>query len=274
MAKYFLPLLAVLLAAGQLVSGQNCGCAARNLCCSRWGYCGLGNDYCGDGCREGPCNRPPSTPTPTPSTPTSLASIVTDAFFNSIINQAPGNCAGRGFYTRAAFLEAARSYPNFANEGSNDVRRQEVAAFFAHVTHETGHMCYREEIGGANQNYCENRADYPCAAGKKYYGRGPLQLTWNYNYGAAGRSIGFNGLGDPDIVARDAVISFKTALWFWMTNCHNAITSGQGFGATIRAINGRLECNGANPATVTARVNYYTNYCSRFGVNPGGNLRC
>lgn len=136
-------------------------------------------------------------------------------------------------------------------------------------------MCSRVENNGQSKDYCdENNRQWPCAPNKGYYGRGPLQLSWNYNYGPAGQAIGFDGLNNPEIVARDAVISFKTALWFWMNNVHTAIISGQGFGSTIRAINGNLECNGANPGTVAARVNYYTSYCNQLGVNPGPNLRC
>ncbi|CAA0833301.1 homolog of carrot EP3-3 chitinase [Striga hermonthica] len=257
--------LALLLVVGaQWASAQNCGCT-NNLCCSRWGYCGTGDAYCGAGCQAGPCYASQGGG--------NLANIVTDAFFNRIVNRAGANCPGRGFYTRSAFLQAARSYPQFGT-GSQDVARREVAAFFAHVTHETGFLCYREEIGGASRDYCdENNREYPCAPNRGYYGRGPLQLSWNYNYGAAGRSIGFDGLNNPDIVARDPVISFRTALWFWMNNCHNRITSGQGFGSTIRAINS-MECNGGNPNAVTARVNYFRNYCNQLRVDPGTNLRC
>lgn len=75
-------------------------------------------------------------------------------------------------------------------------------------------------------------------------------------------------------MANDVTVSFKTALWFWMNNVHQLIVSGQGFGATIRAINGGLECDGKNPATVKARVGYYEDYCSQFGVDPGNNLTC
>lgn len=42
----------------------------------------------------------------------------------------------------------------------------------------------------------------------------------------------------------------------------------------MRAINGHLECDGANPETVQARVNYYTEYCSQLDVAPGDNLTC
>jgi chitinase len=134
-------------------------------------------------------------------------------------------------------------------------------------------FCYINEINGASRNYCDaNNRQWPCVPGKKYYGRGPLQISWNYNYGPAGKAIGFDGLGNPDRVAQDPVISFKTALWFWMNNVHGVMP--QGFGATIRAINGALECNGKNPAAVNARVGYYKDYCKQLGVDPGNNLTC
>ncbi|KAF5198879.1 Endochitinase ep3 [Thalictrum thalictroides] len=245
---------------------SDCGCSP-DLCCSQYGYCGNGPDYCGPGCREGPC----TTPT---NNGASVADIVTPDFFNGIINQADGNCPGKGFYSRDIFLEAVSSYPGFGTVGTQDDSKREVAAFFAHATHETGHFCHIEEIGGPSKNYCqETNTQYPCVAGKGYYGRGPLQLSWNYNYGAAGSSIGFDGLNAPETVANNAAISFKAALWFWMNNVHSSITSGQGFGSTIRAINGG-ECNGADRDSVGARVGYYTTYCNQLGVTPGENLSC
>ncbi|KAG9447041.1 hypothetical protein H6P81_013169 [Aristolochia fimbriata] len=245
------------------VVGQNCGCAA-NLCCSRYGYCGTGEAYCGDGCQQGPCFNSGGG--------ANVPSVVTQAFFDGIKNEASGNCPGRGFYTRAAFLNALNSYPNFGRTGSPDVAKREIAAFFAHVSHETGRMCYIEETGGASKDYCdENNREYPCVAGKGYYGRGPLQLSWNYNYGPAGKSIGFDGLGAPETVARDPVVSFKTALWFWMNRVHSRV--GEGFGATIRAINGN-ECGGGNAGAVNSRVELFTRYSNQLGVSPGPNLRC
>ncbi|XP_075661905.1 endochitinase EP3-like [Castanea sativa] len=252
------------------VKGQNCGCAA-NLCCSQFGFCGTGNAYCGPGCKEGPCTS--GSPT-TPSTNGgSVANIVTQDFFNRIINQAAASCAGKNFYTRAAFLDALNSFNQFGNLGSSDDSKREIAAFFAHVTHETGHFCYIEEVNGASQDYCDKtNTQYPCNPNKKYFGRGPLQLTWNYNYGAAGTSIKIDLLNSPETVATDVAVSFKTALWFWMTNVRPVVS--QGFGATIRAINGAIECNGGNPSTVQARIQYYTQYCNQLGVAPGDNLTC
>ena len=101
----------------------------------------------------------------------------------------------------------------------------------------------------------ENNTQYTCNPHKGYYGRGPIQLSWNFNYGPAGERIGFDGLNNPEIVATDPVISFRTALWYWMNFVQPVI--GQGFGATIRAINGYLECDGGNSAQVQSRVRYY-----------------
>ncbi|XP_061351902.1 endochitinase PR4-like [Gastrolobium bilobum] len=203
----------------------------------------------------------------------SVAEIVTQEFFDGIIDQADAtSCEGKNFYTRDAFLSALDSYNNFGI-GPVDDSKREIAAAFAHFTHETGHFCYIEEIEGASKNYCdETNTEYPCAPEKGYYGRGPIQLSWNYNYGPAGERNDFDGLNDPETVAEDPVVSFKTALWYWMQNV--SPVKNQGFGATIRAINGELECHGANPDTVQARVDYYTEYCSQLGVDAGDNLDC
>ncbi|XP_024193020.1 endochitinase EP3 [Rosa chinensis] len=259
----------VLVLSVRVVEGQNCSCAA-DLCCSRYGYCGTGDDYCGTGCQAGPCN---TAPLPPSTSDVPVADIVTPTFFNGIIDQAEASCAGKDFYSRATFLDALELYDQFGKIGSLDDSKREIAAFFAHVTHETGHFCYIEEIDGASKDYCdETNTEYPCNPNKGYYGRGPIQLSWNYNYGPAGESIGFDGLNAPESVANDPLIAFKTALWYWMNNVRPVIA--EGFGETIRAINGALECDGGNPATVQKRVDYYIDYCNQLGVAPGDNLTC
>jgi len=115
----------------ETVKSQNCGCAP-NLCCSQFGYCGTDDAYCGVGCRSGPCR---GSGTPTGG---SVGSIVTQGFFNNIINQAGNGCAGKRFYTRDSFVNAANTFPNFANS----VTRREIATMFAHFTHETGRKIY------------------------------------------------------------------------------------------------------------------------------------
>lgn len=112
-------------------AAQNCGCS-ENECCSRWGYCGTGLSYCGDEkCQQGPCWTPLGI---------DVANIATQQFFDGIKSAAPPGCPGNGFYTWGVFLDAARSsFPNFGRLwASEEDARREIAAFFAHVTHETG----------------------------------------------------------------------------------------------------------------------------------------
>ena len=127
----FIALLSAAAMMPRSVMAQNCGCAA-GLCCSRWGFCGTGDDYCGTGCQQGPCNPPP------PTNDVSVADIVTPEFFNGILNQADASSVGKNFYSRSAFLDALGSFSQFGRIGTEENSRREIAAFFAHVTHETG----------------------------------------------------------------------------------------------------------------------------------------
>ena len=74
------------------------------------------------------------------------------------------------------------------------------------------------------------------------------------------------------MVATDPVVSFKTAFWNWMNAIRPVVS--QGFGATIKAINGRRECGGEEPPKVQRRIGFYTDYCKQLGVDPGANLSC
>uniref|UniRef100_A0ACD5V6H6 Uncharacterized protein n=1 Tax=Avena sativa TaxID=4498 RepID=A0ACD5V6H6_AVESA len=260
-----LGLAALLLSAAGPAEAQNCGCRS-NECCSQDGYCGTSSAYFGKGCQAGACSVIGGIGVP-------VESLVTTAFFNGVKSQAGNGCAGKSFCTRQSFLDGVRANPNFGKGRSKDDSRREIAAFFAHVTYDTRHFCYIEEINGTSEDYCDEReTEWPCYAGKAYYGRGPLQLSWNYNYRPAGISVGFDGLRNPQKVAQDPVVAFKAALWFWMNNVHPVLP--QGFGATTMAIRGLNECDGENSAAVNARASYYKDYCKKFGVDPGNNLTC
>ncbi|MCC3773856.1 glycoside hydrolase family 19 protein [Streptomyces sp. UNOB3_S3] len=187
------------------------------------------------------------------------------------------------FYTYSGLVAALSAYPGFAGTGSKTVRQQEAAAFLANVDHETGGLVYVVEQNTANYpHYCDHGQPYGCPAGQSaYYGRGPLQLSWNFNYKAAGDALGINLLNNPSLVQTDAAVSWKTALWYWNTQRgpgtmtpHDAMVNSRGFGETIRSINGSLECNGGNPGQVQSRVSSYQRFTSVLGVAPGGNLYC
>lgn len=203
--------------------------------------------------------------------------VVTEAQFNQMF---PGR---NSFYTYSGLVAALGAYPAFARTGSATVQRQEAAAFLANVYHETGGLVHVVEQNTANYpHYCDYGQPYGCPAGQAaYYGRGPIQLSWNFNYNAAGNALNLPLLTNPWLVQTDAAVAWKTGIWYWMTQngpgtmtAHNAMVNGAGFGQTIRSINGSIECNGGNPAQVQSRVTRYQQFVGILGVSAGANLYC
>ncbi|MBW4721074.1 chitinase [Saccharothrix sp. SC076] len=220
------------------------------------------------------------TTTTVPTTTTSNQPggfVVSEAQFNQMF---PNR---NSFYTYSGLVAALKAYPGFANTGSDTTKKQEAAAFLANVNHETGGLVHIVEQNQANYpHYCDANQPYGCPAGQAaYYGRGPIQLSWNFNYKAAGDALGLPLLTNPWLVQNDASVAWQTGLWYWNTQNgpgtmtpHDAIVNGRGFGETIRSINGALECDGRNPAQVQSRVNAYQRFTGLLGVTPGNNLSC
>ncbi|MFD4790607.1 glycoside hydrolase family 19 protein [Streptomyces sp. NPDC058459] len=203
--------------------------------------------------------------------------VVSEAQFNQMF---PNR---NSFYSYSGLVNALGAFPGFAKTGSDSVKKQEAAAFLANVNHETGGLFYVVEQNTANYPaYCDWSQPYGCPAGQAaYYGRGPIQLSWNFNYKAAGDALGIDLLHNPYLVQNDSAVAWKTGLWYWNTQSgpgsmtpHNAIVNQAGFGQTIRSINGSLECDGRNPAQVQSRVDAYQRFSQILGVSPGGNLYC
>jgi chitinase len=247
--------------------------------------------------RSSPCAadagppKPAKPPEPAPATDPSAGSSdgtspLPASAFEAVLSRSTFEAmfpSRNAFYTYEGLSEAAQTFPAFAAGGTADDKKREVAAFLANVSHETGGLVYIEEIDKAD--YCSDGApDCPCAPGKSYFGRGPLQLSWNYNYCAASQAI-FGDAEvlrlDPDRVAQDPKIAWATALYFWMTStgagkatAHDAMTGAGDFGATIRTINGAVECDGKSPDTVADRVRIYTSFCALLSVDTGPDVTC
>lgn len=224
-------------------------------------------------------------------------------------------CPGAAFYKLDDFLEAAKAFPRFGAEGDDETRIREVMAFFANISHETTGgwaaqvdtekyamgLCFVEEVDFEKIDCEDAEFEYECSEytlegsnwdpveGKSYHGRGPMQLSWNYNYGQVGDDLGLDILANPELVSSDGVIAFKTALWFWMKpqfpkpSAHDVMVGAwkytdtdvdykreQGFGVTINIINGGIECGVGRPNTTGAanRIGFYKQYLSNYGLEP------
>ena len=189
-------------------------------------------------------------------------------------------------------------YGNFCSEKSMPINKRELAAFFAHIAHETRHgenekyndgLMFVHEIN-TNLTYVAPNDIYPAVNSKKYYGRGPMQLSYNGNYGYASDCIFGDKnvlLKNPDLIETDAVIAFKTAIYFWMTpqaykpSAHDVMIGKwqpnktdvlahrtPGFGMTINIVNGMVECGkGDKMYNMNDRIGFYNYFLKKLGVS-------
>lgn len=192
----------------------------------------------------------------------------------------------------------AVDYGSFCSEKDLQTNKKELAAFFAQIAHETRHgqdghyddgLMYTHEINTALP-YVADNDEYPPVKGKNYYGRGPMELSYNGNYGYASDCIFGDKrvlLNNPDLVSTDPVVAFKTAIYFWMTpqthkpSAHDVMAGNwhptaadrakgriPGFGMTINIINGPVECNkGENMEPMNDRIGFYKYFLKKLGVS-------
>lgn len=196
-------------------------------------------------------------------------------------------------------------FQDFCNTGDNFNDKRELSAFFANISQETtggwkpiGSGLYGayEEWGlvAIQENntpcgYSTFTGDYPAVSGKCYYGRGPIQISWNYNYGRFSDFLYGDTrlLTNPDEVHQNGVTAFKSAIWFWMTpqcpkpSCHQVMQetfdesagtyvqpkmSKKGFLHTVNIINGGVECRSTtNAVKVQRRADLYGAYMEMLG---------
>jgi len=117
------------------------------------------------------------------------------------------------------------------------------------------------------------------AAKHLYFGRGAIQLSWNYNY--IGASVALTGSADtfcdnPDVVATEGRYAWGAGIYFWMehvkeesTSHIEALIDGGDFGGTLNNINGGLECpahGGWHVDAVKARLNRYCRAAKVLGL--------
>lgn len=131
-------------------------------------------------------------------------------------------------------LSAAVHFPAYEIMGSS----LRLAHFMAQLAHESGGFRYMEEIA-SGQAY-EGRAALGNTApgdGKRYKGRGPIQLTGRANYRLFGRELGLDFESHPEIVALPSV-GLLVACHFWKLRGLAALADADDLQAITRRING------------------------------------
>lgn len=113
-----------------------------------------------------------------------------------------------------------------------------LAHFMAQLMHESGKFRYMEEI--ASGSAYEGRRDlgniYP-GDGKRYKGRGPIQITGRTNYRLYGRRVGLDLERHPELAAYPA-IGLHLACEYWTRNNLNAAADADDVLHITKRING------------------------------------
>lgn len=115
---------------------------------------------------------------------------------------------------------------------------ERVAAFVAQLAHESGSFRYHEEI--ADGHAYEGRKDLGNTQkgdGKKFKGRGLIQLTGRANYESFGKYVGVDFTSTPSLVAQPKY-STLAAGWFWDRSKLNSYADKADFKTITKKING------------------------------------
>ena len=118
------------------------------------------------------------------------------------------------------------------------------AAFLAQIGHESGQLKWVKEIWGPTpaQSRYEGRKDLGNTQpgdGKRYMGRGLIQITGRENYRRMGAALGVPLLDRPELLEQ-AEWAAASAAWWWSNRGLNELADAGEFEQITRRINGGL----------------------------------
>lgn len=119
---------------------------------------------------------------------------------------------------------------------------ERIAAFLAQIGHESGGLRWVREIWGptlAQQRY-EGRADLGNTQpgdGKRFMGRGLIQITGRANYAAVSEALGVDAVNNPEVLESPLYASLSAG-WFWSSRKLNTLADRGDFLTLTRRING------------------------------------
>jgi predicted chitinase len=115
-----------------------------------------------------------------------------------------------------------------------------IAAFLGQIAHESGSLKYSEEIAsGEAYEGREDLGNTQPGDGKRYKGRGLIQLTGRANYRRFGEILNLELEENPEL-AREPTVAARIAGGYWKTHGLNKLADHGNYYEITRRINGGL----------------------------------
>ena len=137
---------------------------------------------------------------------------------------------------RRADVFAAPLAAAMAEFGINTPARQ--ASFLAQIAHESGQLQYVREL--ASGDAYEGRKDLGNVSpgdGRRYKGRGLIQVTGRSNYASCGAALDLDLLASPELLEQP-INACRSAAWFWRSHGLNELADAGDQIKVTRRING------------------------------------
>lgn len=114
-----------------------------------------------------------------------------------------------------------------------------IAHFIAQIGHETASFRYAEEIAdGENYEGRTNLGNTKPGDGKRFKGRGLIQLTGRANYTEYSKDSGEDYVSNPRKVATDPFVAVDVACWYWKKRNLNQLADQDDVKGVTKRING------------------------------------
>lgn len=165
----------------------------------------------------------------------------------------------------AVAVHAPLAFAAMAEHGIDTPQRQ--AMFLANCAHECNQLRNLVEEWGPSVDQLKYEPPSHVAMrlgntrvgdGRRFMGRGVVQLTGRGNYALAGQALGLDLEANPEVAATPEV-AWRTAGWYWRTHDLSSCADAGDFEATVKGINGGL--NG-----LAQRQVFYARACRALGV--------
>lgn len=115
----------------------------------------------------------------------------------------------------------------------------QIAHFIAQLGHESMSFLYTEEIAsGAAYEGRSDLGNTHAGDGRRYKGRGLIQLTGRANYAAYSKFAGIDYVAQPERLSTDPVVAVDVSCWFWKDRGVDRLAEMDDAKAVTKRING------------------------------------